>query len=84
MYAIQWTLEPGGRLPPGKRRVGEGSPEEKGTKVGPAGREKIRLGWRRRKVMSAKGNKQAFHKCPRATLGSRKEISPLINEKGRK
>lgn len=73
MYAIQWTLEPGGRLPPGKRRVGEGSPEEKGTKVGPAGREKIRLGWRRRKVMSAKGNKQAFHKCPRATLGSRKK-----------
>lgn len=56
--------------PLGKCRVGEGSPKEKGTKVSPAGREKIRLGWRRRKVMSAKGNKQAFHKCLRATPGS--------------
>lgn len=56
--------------PPGKCRVGEGSPKEKGTKVSPAGREKIRLGWRRRKVMSAKGNKQAFHKCLRVTPGS--------------
>lgn len=38
----------GGRLPPGKCGEGEGSPKEKGTKVSPAGREKIRLGWRRR------------------------------------
>lgn len=34
--------------------------------------------------MSAKGNKQAFHKVPQSNTGESKEISPLIKEKGRK
>lgn len=40
-----------GKLTPEKCRAGEGSPEEEGTKVSPAGRQKIRL-W----VEEEKGN----------------------------